>query len=126
MPSKNAKGNPFSFFENKNNCFKGLPGIFADSLPDKFGTQIITEWYAMKGLSYDISPLDNLCYVGKRAMGALEFEPSDTFGRDDASSLVNIGELSELSRKVLNDRNEFRASLENAQGSILRRSHIFF
>lgn len=119
MPSKNAKGNPFSFLQNKNNCFKGLPGIFADSLPDKFGTQIITEWYAMKGLSSDISPLDNLCYVGKRGMGALEFEPSDTFEREDASSLVNIGELSELSRKVLNDRNEFRASLENAQGSIL-------
>jgi len=119
MPSKNAKGNTFRFFENKNSCFKGLPGIFADALPDKFGTQIITEWYAMKGLSYDISPLDNLCYVGKRGMGALEFEPSDTFGRDDVSSLVNIGELSELSRKVLNDRNEFRASLENAQGSIL-------
>lgn len=120
MPLNKAKNRTFSFLENRNNCFKGLPGLIADSLPDKFGTQILTEWYANKGLSsQSITPLDNLCYVGKRGMGALEFSPSEEFGALEKSSKINIGELTELARKVLNNREEFRANLKEEKGSYL-------
>ena len=68
---------PFSFPANRTDCFKGLPGLIADALPDKFGNQIITEWFTRQGLPIgEITPLERLCYVGQRAMGALEFEPS--------------------------------------------------
>jgi hypothetical protein len=52
-------------------CFSGLPGLIADALPDKFGSQLITEWFAQQGKTESmITPLDRLCYVGRRAMGA--------------------------------------------------------
>ena len=71
---------PFSFPANRTDCFKGLPGLIADALPDKFGNQIITEWFTRQGLHIgEITPLERLCYVGQRAMGALEFEPSKTW-----------------------------------------------
>lgn len=77
MPLGRYNGEPYQFLGNRNKCFKGLPGLFADSLPDAFGNQIINEWFASRGLSgEEITPMDRLCYVGKRAMGALEFEPS--------------------------------------------------
>jgi len=120
MPSDKAKGKNYYFPENRNSCFKGLPGIFADSLPDKFGNQIISEWFANKVLnSRMINPLEGLCYIGKRGMGALEFDPSELLGKFETSSLVNISELTELARKALNDKDGFRADLKNAQGSIL-------
>ena len=57
--------------------FHGLPGIFADSLPDKFGNKLIDRFFAEQGLSsFDITALDRLAYIGKRSMGAFEYEPS--------------------------------------------------
>ena len=56
------RNTPYRFLENRTDCFKGLPGLFADSLPDTFGNQIINEWFASKGLSSEeLTPLDRLC-----------------------------------------------------------------
>ncbi len=53
---------PFSFPTNRTECFKGLPGLIADALPDKFGNQIITEWFTRQGLPVgEITPLERLC-----------------------------------------------------------------
>ena len=51
MPISQYRNTPYRFLENRTDCFKGLPGLFADSLPDTFGNQIINEWFASKGLS---------------------------------------------------------------------------
>lgn len=57
--------------------FRGLPGMLADSLPDKFGTAVIDAWLAAQGrLPNEIDAVERLCYTGKRGMGALEFEPA--------------------------------------------------
>ena len=66
----------YYFTTNKGNCFKGLPVLMADSLPDDFGSRLIDEWYAVHSENGRPTPLDRLCYVGKRGMGALEFKPS--------------------------------------------------
>ena len=64
MPISQYRNTPYRFLENRTDCFKGLHGLFADSLPDTFGNQIINEWFASKGLSgEEITPLDRLCYV---------------------------------------------------------------
>lgn len=56
--------------------FKGLPGLLADSLPDKYGNQLINLWLAQQGRSPDsMNPVEMLCFIGSRGMGALEFEP---------------------------------------------------
>src|SRR5690606_10198999 len=58
--------------------YHGLPGMLADSLPDKFGNAVIDAWLAAQGrLPYEIDAVERLCYTGKRGMGALEFEPAE-------------------------------------------------
>lgn len=119
MPLRTASGNRYVFLENKTNCFKGLPGLIADSLPDKYGNQIIDAWFASKGFrAMDFTPLDRLCYVGKRAMGALEFFPSESIEGLDSSTVLEIGELTELAGKVLNDREQFLVCLKDRSESV--------
>ena len=56
--------------------FHGLPGLLADSLPDRFGNALIDAWLARQGrLPESFSAVERLCYVGRRGMGALEFQP---------------------------------------------------
>src|SRR5574344_290681 len=73
--------------------FLGLPGIFADSLPDKYGNAVIDSWCAKNGRDpQNFTPLERLCYVGKRGMGALEYVPSLGGGRK-ANDLLELEEL---------------------------------
>lgn len=120
MPLGTYNGEPYQFLGNRNNCFKGLPGLFADSLPDAFGNQIINEWFASRGLSgEEITPLDRLCYVGKRAMGALEFEPSQEIEGFGESSIIYVQELTDLAQSVFTDRKAFHAQLNQSDRKIL-------
>lgn len=96
----------FSFPGNRNDCFKGLPGMIADCLPDRYGDQIITEWFERQGLpSNEITPLDRLCYMGKRGMGALEFEPSRAAAILDESTEIHIDEIRQMAEDVLTKEN---------------------
>ena len=57
--------------------FHRLPGLLSDALPDRFGNQLIDAWMATHGYSpAQITTLDRLAYMNKRAMGALEFRPA--------------------------------------------------
>lgn len=110
----------FSFPENKNNCFKGLPGFVADALPDKFGDQIITEWLLRNGFTEpEITPLERLCYVGKRAMGALEFEPSHKISGLDESTQIYINELANLAKDIFSKRSSFKEQMYQQDRTIL-------
>ena len=112
MPIAQYRNTPYQFLENRTDCFKGLPGLFADSLPDTFGNQIINEWFASRGLSgEEITPLDRLCYVGKRGMGALEFEPYSPINGMNESSVLHIEELTELAKSIFTDSKAFQAQL---------------
>lgn len=105
---------------NRNNTFKGLPGLIADSLPDDYGNQIIDEWFASKGLSGGtFSPVDRLCYVGKRGMGALEFEPAQHNPQLDESSVIEIAHLTDLAKEVLGKREKFQTELAKGDESLL-------
>ena len=78
MPISEAIGGTakFEFPTLPKNSFRGLPGMLADALPDKFGNSIIDAWLARQGRTPEsFSPVERLCYAGKRAMGALEFAP---------------------------------------------------
>lgn len=69
---------PFEFPElRRSEAFQGLPGLLADALPDAFGKRVIRAWYTARGeRRLALSPVQNLLYVGSRAIGALEFEPA--------------------------------------------------
>lgn len=83
--------------------FGGLPGVLADALPDAFGNAIIKRYFESRGTpTAAFSPVQKLLYVGRRAMGALEFlpplEPSRTAAADRA---LEVALLVEEARRVI-------------------------
>lgn len=84
--------------------FMGIPGVFADSLPDSFGNSLINRWMRENGIpTSTISVLDRLAYVGSRGMGALTFEPK--CGPESRKpTALDMRELVEEARLALNER----------------------
>ena len=104
----------FTFPAINKETFLGLPGLLADALPDKFGNSIIDAWLARSGRdSADFSPVERLCYTGKRGMGALEFAPA-IIGRYDKSVPVEISDLVELAQEVMAQRKSLDVSLDGS------------
>lgn len=121
MMSLQRTRNTVSFPTHRNsNCFKGLPGLIADSLPDKFGSQLILEWFLQKGkIESQITPLDKLCYVGKRAMGALEFKPAEELPGLDKSTDIYIHELMQISDSLYQQRETFQELIRQNDKTVL-------
>jgi serine/threonine-protein kinase HipA len=91
--------------------FRGLPGLLADSLPDKYGTALVNAWLASQGRDEDsFDVVERLCYVGTRGMGALEFHPAHEPARPSNSDL-QVGALVRLASEVLTARDQFVADL---------------
>lgn len=104
MPLARASGEVFTFPALPRETFMGLPGLLADALPDKFGNALIDSWLARQGRpASDFSPVERLCYMGARGMGALEFEPATNRGLARAVP-VEIAELVELARMIAAER----------------------
>ena len=90
--------------------FYGLPGLLADSLPDKFGNALIDAWLATQGRTPErFNAVERLCYTGTRGMGALEFSP--VLGpKPQKATKVSIDALVELASEVLTHRNNLQGS----------------
>jgi serine/threonine-protein kinase HipA len=92
--------------------FKGLPGFLADSLPDKYGNQLINLWLAKQGRPQDsMNPVEMLCFIGSRGMGALEFEPA-VLNESKRTFSIEIDTLVETAQKMLNQRETFATNLK--------------
>ena len=95
------RAEPYAFPDLPLAAYGGLPPIFADSLPDAFGTGLIDHWLREHGLSRDeITPLDRLAYLGRRTMGALTYEPDR--GPGGRPTALDLRSLVESARQVLN------------------------
>ncbi len=109
-----------SFANLSMQTFKGLPGLLADSLPDRYGNNLIDEWLSIRGKSKeDFSVVERLCYIGKRGMGALEFEPA-ILGSEDKTVIIQIEELVDIARQVLNKRKSMNVRLDNNYKSVVK------
>lgn len=111
----------FSFPElRKISTFKGLPGLLSDSLPDTYGTEIMNAWLLNQGrLEYSLNPIEMLCFIGNRGMGALEFLPSNA-KVNNRSSELEIDNLIKVASDILSDKINFRSKLsENKQEAIM-------
>lgn len=102
----------YSFPELGRDAFQGLPGMLADSLPDRWGTAVFNRWLATQGRPRDsYTPVERLLYVGKRGMGALEYRPATRgLGR---SEVVTAGELADLAASVLSAHKGMSAELDD-------------
>ena len=84
-------------------AFHGLPGLFADSLPDKFGNAVIEQWLLNHGRSIgSFSAIERLCYTGKRGMGALEYVPATNLASSHED--IDITDMVDLASEVLSNK----------------------
>ena len=109
MPWRNA---PYEFPSLPRQTFKGLPGLLADSLPDKFGNALIDVWLAQQQRdSRSFNPVERLCYTGTRGMGALEFQPAIA-GATTSSRQLEVTRLVALSNRILDERSRLQGHLD--------------
>ncbi len=105
------RAEPYTFPDLSYQSFKGLPGLLADSLPDRYGNALINAWLARQGRPPEsANAVERLCYTGTRGMGALEFAPVK--GPDPAAGAeVQVAELVRLASEALSRRDGLSASL---------------
>jgi serine/threonine-protein kinase HipA len=109
------------FPEHRNSqTFKGLPGLLADVLPDKYGNALINFWLTKNNRPPNsINPVETLCFIGQRGMGAIEFEPTVPKAKSHSIEL-EVSDLIEITSKILSGRKEFLRHLEPDQEKALQ------
>lgn len=112
MPVSGAEKRIFSFPELRGtSTFKGLPGLLADVLPDKYGNSLINAWLSRNGRPADsMNPVELLCFIGKRGMGALEFEPIVPKTNNGATK-IELDSLVQIAGEILSGRQDFNTRL---------------
>ncbi|TXH28936.1 MAG: type II toxin-antitoxin system HipA family toxin [Elusimicrobia bacterium] len=104
----------FAFPGLARETFHGLPGLLADSLPDRFGNALIDAWLATQGRSAEtFNAVERLCYIGSRGMGALEFAPAHG-PKARTSQTLDIDALVQLASSVLSARSNLHHSLSDS------------
>lgn len=108
------RAEPYTFPSLNPDTFRGLPGLLADSLPDRYGNALIDAWLASQGRAPEsFNAVERLCYIGTRGMGALEFAPAigprPLRGKD-----IEIAALVELASEVLTQRAGLSMSFDGA------------
>ncbi|HEY8639316.1 MAG TPA: type II toxin-antitoxin system HipA family toxin [Solirubrobacterales bacterium] len=108
-------GRRYSYPGLSSRSFRGLPGLLADSLPDRYGNALIDAWLATQGRTPEsFNAVERLCYIGGRGMGALEFVPA-LGPRPTKSHVIDIEALVELSAEVLDQRSGLAVSLKGTK-----------
>lgn len=103
------QGRIYSFGNLNRETFNGLPGMLADSLPDTYGRALFDKWLTLTGRTVG-NPIETLCFLGQRCMGALEFEPAT--GPAPADMKIEIDSLVEVAKEALSKKEEFGANLD--------------
>lgn len=104
-------GRIYSFGDIGRETFKGLPGLLADSLPDTYGRALFDRWLALTGRTSS-NIVETLCFLGKRCMGALEFEPAIDVDYN-LDSKIAIDSLVEVAREALLNKENFGVNIND-------------
>lgn len=90
----------FNRFNNP--TFRGLPPMFADSLPDVFGNIVFKSWLEsnQKNVS-QLTPIEQLAYIANRGMGALEYQPRVDI---ESEPTINLEEIIKVLKQVLDSK----------------------
>ena len=102
----------FPMSGNKEKLYGGLPEFIADSLPDYWGNIVFQKWMEANHLQpKSVNAVDRLSFIGKRAMGALEFQPAHI--QEDASINIELSSLYELANRLFLDRQDVNIDMSN-------------
>ncbi len=120
MPIAGSTKRIFSFPELRDtSTFKGLPGLLADVFPDKYGNSLINAWLSRNGRTADsMNPVELLCFIGKRGMGALEFEPIVPKSNNSATK-IELESLIQIAWKILSGRQDFNTNPSGEEAKAL-------
>lgn len=123
LPRQPAPARAFVFPELRGiSAFQGLPGVLADSLPDRFGTRLMNAYFQQTGVRVDdLSPVRRLLYIGDRAMGALTFAPADGLPAKALEENVTLALLRDQARRAIQGQldqalSEIRMAASSAGG----------
>ena len=105
------EGRVYSFANLGRDTYRGLPGMLADSLPDTYGRALFDRWLALTGRTSG-NPIESLCFLGKRCMGALEFEPATDLSYNPHMK-IEIDRLVEVAREALTEKSVFGTNLND-------------
>ena len=105
------EGRVYSFANLGKDTFQGLPGMLADSLPDTYGRALFDRWLSLTGRTSG-NPIESLCFLGKRCMGALEFEPAIEIPYNQEAKF-EIDKLVEVARDALAEKTSFGTNLSD-------------
>lgn len=111
------EGRIYSFEGLGRETFKGLPGMLADSLPDTYGRALFDKWLALTGRTSS-NPIETLCFLGSRCMGALEFEPAMDVPYDKSTQIA-IDSLVKVAADALSERSSFETNLNDDKKSAI-------
>lgn len=120
MPILGSEKQIFSFPELRDTItYKGLPGLLADVLPDKYGNSLINAWLTSNGRpSNSMNPVELLCFIGKRGMGALEFDPVLPKTNNGATK-IELNSLIQIAQEILNGKQDFNTNLSGDEAKAL-------
>lgn len=112
--------NIFYFPQLRNtSTFRGMPGLLADSLPDRYGNELINKWLARNGRPENsLNPVELLCFIGNRGMGALEFEPSVLSAKKEATQ-IELSSLIETTKRLLQEKERFETHTDHEMQDVL-------
>jgi HipA-like C-terminal domain./HipA-like N-terminal domain. len=102
-------GRVYSFGSLNKDTYKGLPGMLADSLPDTYGRALFDRWLSIMGRTSS-NTIETLCFLGKRCMGALEFEPAIN-GIYDTDIKIELDSLVNVAKEALSEKHNFNTNL---------------
>jgi len=123
MPISKVGNNRFVFNSLNKETFFGMPGMLADSLPDKFGSAMIDVWLAKNGRAPEsMNPVVHLLYIGRMGMGALEYRPAAKGGISKAEEL-DLGSLVELANDIMQKKESLDINAQD-QDVLLAILHI--
>lgn len=113
MPLKDGYNQVFRFPElRQGTTFLGMPGLVADALPDKFGNTLINAWLVQQGRPAEsLNPVERLCFIGERAMGALSFSPL-LYSKTTNPTKIEVGAMVEIVELINNKRQAFASNLQ--------------
>ncbi len=103
------QGRVYSFASLNVETYKGLPGLLADALPDTYGQALFEKWLSMTNRTSGNS-IETLCFLGKRCMGALEFEPAIETNYN-LHQQIEIDTLVQVASEALNEKQQFAANM---------------
>ncbi len=104
-------GRVYSFGALGRDTYMGLPGMIADSMPDTYGRTLFDRWLGLNGRTSG-NPVETLCFLGRRGMGALEFEPAFDIGTD-RDRLFEVNALVEVAKEALREKSGFQTNMND-------------